>query len=97
MDWVWFVLPIIGGFVLYAIISAGVKAPGHAQANEFAGLGNVKGRTKAEIIAQVGRPVSVSAGPDGGEIVQWMATGHHIVLIFDKDGICQGISHQHLA
>lgn len=37
-------------------------------------------------------PSSVSARNGGGSIVQWMATGYHVVLLFDENNICLGVS-----
>ena len=74
-----------------------VKAQGRALQKKFVELGTLKGRTKAEIIAAVGNPQSVSARAGGGTLLQWLATGYHIALIFDADGICQGVSHEFAA
>ena len=87
------ILPIIGGLILYAIISAGVRAPGRSLGNKFASLGNVQGKSYREIVAICGAPTSVST-VEGGKLCQWMATGYHIALLFDADDKCLGISHE---
>ncbi len=90
---IWLVLPLIGGLVLYAIISASVKAPGRSLNARFVALGQLKGKTKAEIVAAVGPPNSVSATAKGETLCQWMATGYHIALLFDGEA-CVGVSHE---
>ena len=93
--WIW-VLPTIGGLVLFALMSAGVKQPGRSLNEKFVSLGNLKGKTLKEITDVCGNPSSYSTtvGADGNpvKIVQWMATGYHIVLFFDSNDICLRIS-----
>ena len=62
--------------------------------SKFADIDSVKGKKKEDIIAEVGQPNSISATPGGGQILQWMATGYHIVLEFDANGICQGVTYE---
>jgi hypothetical protein len=83
-----------GGFLIYLVISVMVKSPGRALQSKFAGIGVLKGKTKEDIIAAVGPPNGISSAPNGGQVLQWMATGYHIVLLFDSNGICQGITHE---
>lgn len=93
--WIW-VLPTIGGLILYALTNAGVRAPGHSLNKKFVSLGNLKGKSLKEITDVCGNPssYSTSIGADGNpiKIIQWMATGYHIVLLFDSNDICLGIS-----
>jgi hypothetical protein len=86
----------IGGIVLYFIISAVVKAPGYSLQQKFVGLGSLTGKTKAEIIRVVGPPSSFSSLSGGKTILQWMATGYHISLIFNGE-LCEGVSHEFAA
>ena len=88
-----FILIFIGGIVLYAIISAMTTAPGRSLQSKFVGMGTLTGKSKNEIIAVVGSPNSISALPDGKAVLQWMATGYQIALIFNGD-ICEGVSHE---
>ena len=90
--WYVWVLPLIGGLILYAIISASVKAPGTALQVKFMTLGTLKGKTFNEIQNACGSPNSTSVGANGVKIYQWMATGYHIVLLFDENDICLGVS-----
>ena len=85
---------IVGGFVLYGIISFAVRLPGMGMQKLFQDLGELKGKTLAEIQSKVGSPTAVSATGDGRTVRQWMATGYHIALIFDENEICQGVSHE---
>lgn len=88
----WFILPLLGGLILYFIINAAVKAPGQSLNRRFVQLGQLKGKSKTEIISAVGPPNAVSQIADR-ELLQWMATGYHIALIF-KDDECLGVSHE---
>lgn len=90
MEFIWV---FIGGIVLYAIISAMTTAPGRSLQNKFVNMGTLTGKSKNEIISIVGSPNSISALPDGKVVLQWMATGYHIALIFNDD-ICEGVSHE---
>ena len=75
----------------------------------FRRLGNLQGRSLKQIIDFVGLPTSYSSMPGGKLLVQWMATGFHISLLFEYRGplggsididanrqhyVCLGISHQ---
>ncbi len=80
------------GFIWYAITQAGVKAPGVALHKKFVSLGTLTGRKLSEITAVCGEPNSISSIGNGKVLRQWQATGYTIALIFDSDGICQGVS-----
>lgn len=84
---------IIGGLILYAVISMMVKAPGSSLQSKFVGLGTLKGKSKAEIISVVGPPNSISAAANGRTLSQWLATGYHIALLFDGE-TCEGVTHE---
>ena len=89
MEILYFILPLIGGLLLYALTTVTVRAPGKVLAAKFASLGNMTGKTYAEIRQVVGVESSVSRKVmDDGSVVtirQWMATGYHIVLLFDQE------------
>ncbi len=87
------ILPILLGLVLFAVISSLVRAPGQNLRTKFVKLGQLKGKTKAEIVAIVGPPNSFSAVAGGKTVCQWMATGYHIALLFDGE-VCQGVTHE---
>lgn len=84
---------ILGGIVLAVFISALVRAPGQSLNSRFVALGELRGKTKDEIVSAVGPPNSVSAAPEGKTVCQWIATGYHIALLFDGD-TCEGITHE---
>ena len=90
--WYVWVLPIVGGLIWYAITKAAVKAPGNALQQKFINLGTLKGKTFSEIQNVCGSPNSTSVGANGVKIYQWMATGYHIVLLFDENDVCLGVS-----
>jgi hypothetical protein len=69
-----------------------VNLQGKELRRKFETLGELKGRTKQEIVAVVGHPSAVSGAADGKTLCQWMKTGFHIALVFNGD-VCEGISH----
>jgi hypothetical protein len=87
------VMALIGGLVLFAVISTLVKAPGNVLQQKFRGLGQLPGKTKAEIIAAVGPPNSVSAAANGKTLLQWIIPGYHVALLFEGEA-CLGITHE---
>ena len=84
---------VLGGVLLAVVISALVKAPGQSLNSRFVALGELKGKTKDQIVAVVGPPNSVSVAGEGKTVCQWMATGYHIALLFDGD-TCEGVTHE---
>ena len=92
MEYIWIPLVgLLGGLIIHALMSAGVRAPGAALQKKFQNLGVLKGKTYSEITSVVGNPNSVSQS-NGMTICQWMATGYHIVLLFDGNNICLGVN-----
>ena len=90
--WYIWVLPIVFGIVWYFITTATVKAPGVLLQQKFVKLGVLKGKTLAEIEAFCGSPNATSVNGNGIKVYQWIATGYHIVLLFDENDICLGVS-----
>ena len=92
------VIPIVGGVVLFLLIFLIVRLPGGILQQKFVKMGNLQGKTYNEIVAVCGLPRSqssqVSADGKTIQVRQWMATGYHIVLLFDENDVCMGISHQ---
>ena len=90
------ILPIFGGLLMYLFISMAVRTPGKNLARKFASLGDMSGKSYAQIKSVVGVENAVSRkAMDDGSIVtirQWMATGYHIVLLFDSNDMFIGIS-----
>lgn len=90
MEFIWI---IFGAIILYVLISALVKAPGKLHQRKFISRGKLAGKTKKEIIVTAGLPNATSALPGGKSLLQWMATGYHISLIFNGE-ICEGVHHE---
>lgn len=90
--WYLYVLPLVGGLILYLIIRALVRAPGASLNSKFVKLGTLKGKTLQEITSVCGKPNSVSTTAEGIKVRQWIATGYHIALLFDENDICLGVS-----
>lgn len=63
--------------------------------NKFHDLGNLKGKTRAEIERIVGQPQSWAAIGDNKISCTWNTSNHNysINLIFNGD-ICEGVSHE---
>ena len=97
MSFIWIsIITTIGGLILYAIISAGVKAPGNLLQTRFQSLGDLRNYTYSQIAERCGSASSTSASTDkdGHKITirQWISTGYHIVLLFDENEKCLGVS-----
>ena len=90
--WYLYVLPLIGGLILYAIIKVVVRIPAASLNAKFVKLGVLKGKTLAEITAVVGQPNAVSVNAEGITVRQWITPGYHIVLLFDENDICLGVN-----
>tara|TARA_R110002111_G_scaffold262694_1_gene340241 strand:+ start:194562 stop:194855 length:294 start_codon:yes stop_codon:yes gene_type:complete len=88
-----FVITLFGGLILYAIIGWVVKEPGRQLQQKFIKLGDLRGMHKDEIVQKVGPPQSISAVDESTILLQWMATGYLIALIFNED-ICQGVNQE---
>lgn len=86
-------LAFIGGLILFVLVSVLVRAQGSQLQQRFGSLGELPGKTKEEIIAVVGPPSSVSAAPEGKTVLQWMAPGYHVALLFEGEA-CLGITHE---
>lgn len=95
MEWLWILIavPIIA--LIGGALSTGMKA------NAFTAMGNIQGKTLAEITSAVGQPNSISAAPDGGTLYQWMGvnggSGYHYAILFDAEGKAVGFTHQHVS
>ena len=96
MEFIWIG---IGAVVLAGVIGAMVAGSqiGSLQ-QKFAALGDLSGRSRAEIISAVGAPQSVSAVGGGKTLLQWQmvnqAGGYHIALLFDENDRCEGVTHE---
>lgn len=94
---VYMIFAIIGGVIMYWVISALVKVPAREVESKRQSMGELKGKTKAEVIRVMGPPNSVSVLPQyprNGQLLQWIKSGYHIAVAFDADDICQGITHE---
>jgi len=59
---------------------------------KFGDLSTFAGKTKEEIIAIAGQPSNVTELPDGRQLVQWTFAGLPLTLVFDSNGVYQGLS-----
>ena len=88
------VLALIGAFAIAIIVPWVVRAPGRRLRRQFVALGNVKGKTRKQIVKVVGPPAQETLLPDGRTLLQWRTTGYHIALVFEKTGHCGGVTHE---
>ncbi|MER5896965.1 hypothetical protein [Streptomyces sp. NPDC001876] len=72
---------------------SGLLPGGPAIAQGFAGLGNLTGRSKDEIVAVVGPYSSFSVAGPHQVLLQWQSDVYHIALLFEGD-LCVGITHE---
>uniref|UniRef100_A0AAU2VTH8 Uncharacterized protein n=1 Tax=Streptomyces sp. NBC_00008 TaxID=2903610 RepID=A0AAU2VTH8_9ACTN len=72
---------------------SGLLPGGRALTQAFAGLGNLVGRSKTEIVAAVGPYSSFSVAGPHQVLLQWQSDVYHIALLFEGD-ICVGITHE---
>lgn len=102
-----FLLLLIGFGIAVAIVLLAMPLPAqpdHLQVTQagrhlhykFRMLGALPGKTRAEIVAAVGEPTSISVAAAGRTLLQWQATGCHMALLFEGD-VCLGITHEYLA
>lgn len=94
MEWLWVL--IIAAPLLGLFIKAFTKSPSQSLNEKFVSLGTLTGKTLDEIVSVVGSPNSVSTaiGENGTTVLvyQWIQVAYHIVLLFDENKICLGVS-----
>jgi hypothetical protein len=72
-----------------------VTAPGRELALRFNQLGSMTGKTADEIISSVGLPNARGSMAFGKTLLQWQATGYHIAILFDANGIFEKITSEY--
>lgn len=87
------VVALLGGFILFVVIGALVRASGNSLARRFDSLGDLRGMNVHDIIRVVGNPQAESQMANGTRLIQWQVTGCHVALLFAGDE-CLGITHQ---
>ncbi len=80
--------------IIYMIFYAIHMSSGSSLQKKFIRLGDMTGKTRKEIISSVGPPSAISAMPNGGQLLQWQATGYHIAILFSENGMFKGIQHE---
>ena len=84
-------LPIL---LLIAVVILAMGRVSSNPSRRFAQLGNMRGKSKYEIIEAVGPPSSVSQGA-GYTLLQWQTRGYHVALKFDDEGMFAGVVHEY--
>jgi hypothetical protein len=72
-----------------------VTTPGRALAQRFAQLGSMTGKTANQIISAVASPNSRSSMAFGKTLLRWPATGYHIAILFDVNGVFEKIADEY--
>lgn len=94
MEWMWL---IVAAPILMLVFGAFANA---SKTNAFASLGEIPGKTLADITGVVGQPTSASA-VDNGTLYQWMGinggSSYHYAILFDPEGKAVGFTHQHVS
>lgn len=85
------ILAILIGGVMLAVVLSG---SGSRQLQQrFIEMGELQGKTLDEILIKVGQPNLMTAAQDG-KIYQWKRPKYRIALLFDKNNICKGVTHE---
>ena len=71
-----------------------VTAPGRQLHARFRSLGDMRGMTRAQIVAVVGNPSSISAAASGNQLLQWITTGCRVALLFGPDDKFIAVTHE---
>jgi hypothetical protein len=85
---IWIGLAIFAVFLIWLGVSLG------SMQKKFIKLGTLKGLTAEQITAAVGKGPKVIQYVEDGSIRVWAAIGYQITLLFDKDGLCIGVSNE---
>ena len=87
---------ILAVVVVVALIWAWIDntKPGLIHMNK---LGVVTGKSLDDIIEIIGPSNSQSSNINNSTTHQWIIPGVHLVLLFDSNNICLGITHQFVA
>ena len=82
---------LVGVFIGYWILTGYPKQQARQLQQKFASLGNLKGKTRAQIESVVGKPnIWASIGADYTSCT-WNTNRYHIMLQFKGD-ICEGVT-----
>jgi len=89
---------VIGVYILFRVLSSASRHASKQEKNArilngFRNLGNMRGKTKAEIIRQVGEPSHISYLADNKSLLQWISPNFHVALQFDGD-LFETITHE---
>ena len=92
MAWLYILLIFVGVIIMTVIVSAVTLGPGFNLRKKFVNLGTLKGKTLNEIEKACGVAISVSYGKEGVKVRTWHRVPYTIVLLFDENEICLGVS-----
>lgn len=85
------VISFIVFIVVYAIFRTNPRAAGDKLGKKFELLGELRGKSLADITSVAGDPISTANMGNGKTLYQWAAPSFRIALLFEG-GKCIGIS-----
>jgi len=84
---------LIGVGIGWWILDGGPKQEARNLQNKFAGMGDLRGKTRAQIEAVVGKPQSWAAIAGTKSSATWNAKSHRYLITLQFDGdICEGVT-----
>ena len=91
MQLLFYLLLFVGGYFIIYLFNLDAAGPGRSLSQKFISLGIMSGKHMNDIIDVVGPPNSRS--PVGNKLLlQWIATGYHISIMFDENGFYEKIT-----
>jgi hypothetical protein len=88
-----------GGFVGAYVIALRFVTAERSIHDKFLRLGSLNGLTRAEVVAAIGPPNSITEAGAGKKLLQWTKNssrgGFHVALLFGPDDVFERITHQH--
>lgn len=81
---------VIGGFIAMLVYFLVMNIKCRREFKRLAILGELKGKTIDDIVAEIGEPDS-RLPIANGDFCQWVQFGYHLSLTFDKDGVCTAV------
>ncbi len=91
-----YILSILGTVILFILVLIASRLPAMRLRSKFSKLGILAGKTYSQIVSKVGKPNSISFAKDEEQklisVRQWIAPSYHIILLFDENDICLGVS-----
>ena len=88
---------ILGIVILIILVCALIDTLINPNPTHMNKLGTVTGKHLNDIINIIGNPQSSSINNNNTITYQWITPGIHLVLLFDSNNVCLGVTHQYVA